>query len=110
MIRTVLIAAAALAIAGAASAETPAAPKGQVVAAKGRDLSTAAGAKAFYRDLSRAASDVCGGAPTYGGLSEFEQYNDCYAQTLRESVAKANSPLVAALARREPLPVRVADR
>jgi len=93
MIRSFVLAAAACAVlAGAAQAE-----QRLVVPTKGLDLSTPAGAKAFYGRLSHAVIDACGGAPTAFLASEEERFQSCYRSAMDEAVAQAHAPLVAAL-------------
>jgi UrcA family protein len=106
IIRTAL-AAAVLMTAGLAHAE---APKIQTVKVQGRNLSTPEGARAFYRDLARAAAHVCGGQPTTGGLDAVAAFDACYAATIRQAVDKANAPLVSALANPGKPVLRIAGR
>lgn len=107
IVRTALIAAVLLS-AGAVHAETPS--RTLAVRLEGRDLSTAQGARAFYRDLARAAAEVCGGARTSGPISDIVEFDTCYAATIRQAVQKANAPLVAALANPGKPALRIAGR
>jgi UrcA family protein len=93
MTRLFLLAAAACAaLAGAAHAEQRVA-----VSTQGLDLSTPAGAKAFYSRLSHAVIAACGGAPTSFFTSEEERFQACYQTAMDQAVAQAHAPLVAAL-------------
>ena len=94
----VLAAAACAALAGAAHAEQQIA-----VSTKGLDLSTPAGARAFYSRLSHAVIAACGGAPTSFFTSEEERFQACYKASMDEAVIKAHAPLVADLHAGKPL-------
>lgn len=88
----ILVAVAGLVFTAAAAHAQP-----RAVSTKGLDLSVAADVKVFYKRLSRAAADACGGAPTYFLGSEEWPFRTCFKQTLDDAVAKAHAPLVAAL-------------
>jgi UrcA family protein len=93
MIRSFFIAAAAIAaLAGAAHAEDRV-----VVSTKGLDLSTPAGAKAFYNKLSQGVITACGGAPTNYLSSEEQPFEACYKAVMDKAVAGVDAPLVADL-------------
>lgn len=96
MARSFFIAAAAFAAlsvigTGAAQAET------LKVSTQGLDLSTPAGAKAFYSRLSHAVIDACGGAPTNFFASDEERFQACYKTAMDQAVTQARAPLVAQL-------------
>lgn len=93
MVRSFLIAAAAC----ATLASTAQAEQRVAVSTRDLDLSTPAGAKAFYSRLSHAVIAGCGGAPTSFFTSEEERFEACYKTAMDEAVAQAHAPLVAAL-------------
>ena len=92
MIRSFVLAAACAALASGAFAQQRVA-----VSTHGLDLSTPAGAKAFYSRLSHAVITACGGAPTSFFTSEEERFEACYKTAMDEAVSQAHAPLVAAL-------------
>jgi UrcA family protein len=101
-----LAAAACAALAGAAHAEQQVS-----VSTKGLDLSTQAGAKAFYSRLSHAVIDACGGAPTSFFTSDEERFQTCYKTAMDQAVSQAHAPLVAALHAGKPArPTALASR
>jgi UrcA family protein len=103
MIRSTLIAIAAVAVIGAVYANTAGGiafaetAQGQAAAASGPDLSTVDGARAYYADIKHVAADICGGTPTYGGIEELERFDSCFRQAVAEAVAQTNAPRVTAL-------------
>lgn len=98
MTRSFLIAAALLAFAGSAHAQSQAEAQDRItVSTKGLDLASPAGARAFYDRLSQAANAACGGAPTYALSSEQLPFEACRKAALDRAVAQARAPLVAAI-------------
>jgi UrcA family protein len=88
----IAVAAACAALASAAQAEDRVA-----ISTQGFDLSTPAGAKAFYNRLSQAVITACGGAPTNYLSSEEQPFEACYKSAMDKAVIDAQAPLVTAL-------------
>jgi len=97
VIRSLVLAAACAALSSSVLAGIAHAEQRVVVSTEGLDLSTQAGAKAFYSRLSHAVVDGCGGAPTSFLGSEEERFQACYKAAMDEAVAKAHAPLLAQL-------------
>jgi UrcA family protein len=107
MTRTITAFAAAVALSAIGAVAAQAEPRTLTVHTRGYDLSTPAGAKAFYRYLSQAVSAACA-PPTSQFSSDEERYQACYKGTMKAAVEKTHAPLVAAVAGQSL--VRVATR
>ncbi|HLI65423.1 MAG TPA: UrcA family protein [Caulobacteraceae bacterium] len=66
------------------------------------DLTRRDQATVMLRRLERAASIVCGGAPSQVDLDETAGYRECLHATLDGAIARVDAPLVTALYRSQP--------
>jgi UrcA family protein len=105
MIRSIIFSTVAVLMTAAGAHAAPAQVQ---VSTRGLDLSAPADARVAYRHLTRAAAEVCGGAPTYGDLSSLKAFDDCYRATLRLAVDRLDAPLVTALDNKPARSVRMA--
>jgi UrcA family protein len=107
MSRTLTALAAAVAVSALGAVAAQAEPQTLTVHTRGYDLSTPAGAKAFYRYLSQAVSAACA-PPTNQFSSDEERYQACYKGTMKAAVEKTHAPQLSAVAGQAQ--IRVASR
>jgi UrcA family protein len=98
MFRTIIIAAALVAMAPAAAFAGSAHTPGQVrVNYADLNLDSDVGVQALFERIKQASADICGPAPSIADLNESRAYQDCMQATISKSVRQMNLPTLTAV-------------
>ena len=105
-----IAAAAVLAVAAPAGAQTSEAVISVSVPYADLDIGQAAGAKVLFERIKMAADRACGGEPDLRLLDQHARFDQCRKEAINRAVTQLDSPMVTAVASHGVEPVSLASR